>query len=86
VISHVQEYGKITNKTLRNMFDIDIHPAKDIIKGLVERGILVKTSERERGPNIEYGPGPSFPSPRRRGAARPAEPPSTVPVFSDYEG
>lgn len=85
VISHVQEYAKITNKTLRNIFDIEIHPAKDIIKGLVERGILVKTSERERGPNIEYGPGPSFPSSRKPRGAAPRAEAASLKLFSDDE-
>jgi len=65
VISHVREYGKITNRTIRNLFDVEIHPAKDIIKGLVDRDVLVKVSERQRGPNIEYGPGAKFPDARR---------------------
>lgn len=62
VIAHVREYGKITNRTIRNYFDVDVARARDILRDLVRREILVKTSEAERGPSVTYGPGPRFPS------------------------
>jgi len=70
VVDHVREYGKITNRTVRNLFDVDVQRAKTILSDLVERGVIVKTSDRERGPNIEYGPGPEFPwdRPKPRGS------------------
>jgi ATP-dependent DNA helicase RecG len=61
VVAHVREYGKITNRTVRNYFDVDIARARDILTDLVKREILVKTSEAERGPSVTYGPGPKFP-------------------------
>jgi ATP-dependent DNA helicase RecG len=61
VIAHVREYDKITNRTIRNYFDVDVARARDILRDLVNRGILVKTSEAERGPGVTYGPGPRFP-------------------------
>jgi ATP-dependent DNA helicase RecG len=68
VIQHVREYSRITNKTMRNMLDVDVQRAKQILVDLVARQILVKTWPQQRGPNIEYGPGPQFPprSPRSR--------------------
>lgn len=66
VITHVQEYGKITNRTIQNNFDVDVQRAKGILSDLVGREILVKTSERSRGPGIEYGPGSKFPRSRKR--------------------
>jgi len=79
VIAHVREYGKITNKTIRNYFDVDVSRARDILTDLVKRGVLVKTSEASRGPSVTYGPGPQFPpkATRRRkgvGSAAPDAP------------
>jgi len=71
VVDHVREYGRITNKTARNLFDVDVYQANAIITDLVERQILVKTSPQQRGPSIEYGRGPTFPPDRRRRRARP---------------
>jgi ATP-dependent DNA helicase RecG len=68
VIEHVQEYGKVTNRTVRNLLDVGIQRAAAIVSDLVRREILVKTSEAQRGPSVEYGPGPRFPNPKRRSA------------------
>ena len=61
VISHIQDYGHINNRTFRNLFDIDVHRASALLRNLQRRGLLVKTSEQQRGPAVEYGPGPQFP-------------------------
>lgn len=61
VISHIHDYGRINNRTLRNLFDIDVHRASALLRNLQRRGLLVKTSEQQRGPAVEYGPGPQFP-------------------------
>lgn len=66
VIAHVQEYGRITNKTVRNIFSVDVYRARTILADLVGREVLVKTSEAERGPGVEYGPGPKFPQTKGR--------------------
>ncbi len=71
VVAHVVEYGKITNRTIQNLFDVTVHPANAIIDDLVRREILVKTSAQQRGPGVEYGPGPKFP--HRSRAARKSE-------------
>jgi ATP-dependent DNA helicase RecG len=73
VVAHINEYGKITNRTLQNLFDIDVWRARDILADLQQRSFIVRTSEAARGPNVEYGAGPRFPRPRRRGRARPAD-------------
>ena len=62
VISHLHEYGKITNRTLQNLFDIDLWPARDILADLQQRELIVRRSEAARGPGVEYGPGPRLPS------------------------
>jgi hypothetical protein len=60
-------------------FDLTVHPANNLLDDLVRRGILVKTSPQQRGPAVEYGPGPRFPNPPRstRGR-RVAEDPMTL--------
>lgn len=69
VIAHVREYGVVTNRTVQNLFDVGLQRARDILRDLVHRKVLRKVSEQERGPGIEYGPGPRFPEARstRRG-------------------
>jgi len=62
--------------------DVDLWRARDILADLQLRRIIVKTSEAERGPNVEYGPGPSFPRKRKsRAAAR--RPPDGSPAPQD---
>lgn len=65
VIAHVREYGWITNRTVRGYFGVDVSRARDILRDLVRREILVKTSEAERGPSVTYGPGARFPTKAR---------------------
>lgn len=66
VVAHVREYGRITNRTLQNLLDVKLTRARDLLADLVERGILVKTSTHQRGPGVEYGPGPKFPGQKKR--------------------
>ena len=61
IIAHVKEYGRITNRTVRNLIDIDMQMASVLLRGLRESGLLVRTSEQRRGRSVEYGPGPAFP-------------------------
>lgn len=70
VIAHVREYEKITNRTVQNFFDASIQRARDILADLVRRQILVKISPQQRGPKVEYGPGPKFPGARTRSRQR----------------
>jgi ATP-dependent DNA helicase RecG len=61
VVLHVREYGRITNATVQNLFNVKSDRANQILKELRERQILTKTSEAQRGPSVEYGPGDRFP-------------------------
>lgn len=70
VVAHVQEYGRVTNRTLQNLLDLDVYKARDILGDLVRRRVIVKTSEQQRGPNVEYGPGPKFPAKARQSGWR----------------
>lgn len=67
ILAHVREYGKITNKTVQNLFDVGIPRARDILRDLVDRGILVKEPGQERGPGVAYSKGPRFPASSGRG-------------------
>lgn len=66
VLAHLREYGAITNRTLQNLFDIDVWRARDILADLQQRDLIVRVSEARRGPRVVYGPGPRFPRPGRR--------------------
>lgn len=61
VIQHLREYDRVTNQTVQNLFNVKSDRANQILKELRERGIIIKTSEAQRGPSVEYGPGPQFP-------------------------
>lgn len=75
VIAHVHEYGRVTNTTVQNLFNVGMPRARQILASLVERDILTKTSLAQRGPTVEYGPGPRFPpKPTRRRAAKSSPP------------
>lgn len=78
VVAHLNEYGKLTNRTLQNIFDIDVWRARDILADLQSRELIVRTSEAARGPNVEYGKGPAFPKqrPRRTKSTKPTTPES----------
>lgn len=72
VIQHLREYDRVTNQTVQNLFNVKSDRANQILKDLRERGIIVKTSEAQRGPSVEYGAGPKFPPKPTRRRRRPA--------------
>lgn len=65
VLSHLEDYETINNRTLQRLFDVKVQRASAMIGDLVERGLIVKTSDATRGPSVEYGRGPNFPGRRR---------------------
>jgi ATP-dependent DNA helicase RecG len=66
VIEHVREYGKVTNRTVRNLLEVGVQRSSEILGDLVTREVLAKTSEAKRGPSVEYGPGRGFPKKREK--------------------
>ena len=70
VIAHVGEYERVTNATVRNLLDVSVTRASGILRDLVDREVLVKTSTQQRGSAVEYGPGPKFPKSSTTKAAR----------------
>lgn len=66
VVRHVREYGYINNGTVQHLLDVDVYRASAMLRDLVSRGVLHKTSEQARGTAVRYGPGPRFPKAGRR--------------------
>lgn len=58
VVAHVRKHGRITNRVIRNLFGVNTPRASVILRDLVERQVLERTSRATRGPTVEYGPGP----------------------------
>ncbi len=65
IIALVREAGEVNARMVRLLLDLDAAPASRVLADLVERGILVKTSQAQRGPTVAYGPGPAFPKSSR---------------------
>ncbi|MCY3807111.1 MAG: transcriptional regulator [bacterium] len=61
VIAHLLEHGRITNRDVRGLFRVGSPRASVVLRELVERQILERISESDRGPAVEYGPGPLAP-------------------------
>jgi ATP-dependent DNA helicase RecG len=70
VADHIAEFGVITNRTLQRMFDMTVFAARDLLRDLQTRGIVVKLSDATSGPGVQYGPGPNLPARRNRRSAR----------------
>lgn len=74
VIELVNETGTINGRMVRILLDLDTVGASRLLADLVERDILVKTSEATRGPSVTYGRGASFPSSAKRRSTSPSSP------------
>lgn len=62
IIELVHETGTINARMVRILLDLDAIGASRVLADLVDRKILIKTSEATRGPSVTYGRGPDFPS------------------------
>ena len=58
--------NEFSHREMQNLLDVKLTRARNILANLVGRGVLVKISDHERGPGVEYGPGPTFPAPKPR--------------------
>jgi ATP-dependent DNA helicase RecG len=74
VADHVREYGHVTNQTLRRMFDLDVAGARDLLRALQQREVLVKLDQGRGGPGIRYGRGPKMPPGDARASRTSREP------------
>jgi ATP-dependent DNA helicase RecG len=70
IVEHVDEYGSINNRTVQNLFDIDVYRASAVLRDLVARDVLVRSSEQTRGNAVRYGAGPASPQPGRKSGRR----------------
>lgn len=66
VLALVAESGQIKARVVRLMLDLDPSSTSRLLGDMVARGLLVKTSLAERGRNVAYGPGPGFPTAKRK--------------------
>lgn len=73
IIDHIRDYETINNATLQRLFDVDVYQARDILRDLVGREILIRISAQTRGVAVKYGPGPKFPQRARRSSKPRAE-------------
>ncbi|MEU6614668.1 RNA-binding domain-containing protein [Streptomyces parvus] len=65
IIEHIVDYGEVNNRTIQRLFDVDVYQARDILRDLVGREVITRTSEQKRGTAVRYGPGPSFPKAKK---------------------
>ncbi|MGL5827775.1 MAG: ATP-binding protein, partial [Nocardioides sp.] len=57
VEAHLTEYGWITNRTIRNMFDLDVQQATQILNELRAANVVIKDPNGpQRGPSIRWLP------------------------------
>jgi len=75
VIALVNEAGTINSRMVRLMLDLDVPATSRLLRDLVDRGFLVRTSTAKRGTAVTYGAGPKVADKRRKVQVRPAERP-----------
>ncbi|WP_181833775.1 ATP-binding protein [Acidipropionibacterium virtanenii] len=88
IVAHVRDYDSINNDAVKRVFNVDVYAARDILKDLVSRDILARTSEQSRGTAVKYGAGKKFPArsrKRNKSTMRPEEGPSLFDMGSDVE-
>lgn len=60
VVNHLKEYGWITNRTIRNLFHLDVQQARAMLNDLQRRGLVVKDpGSPARGPGVRWLRGPA---------------------------
>lgn len=72
IVEHVNDYGEINNRTIQRLFDVDVYQARDIIRDLVGREILARSSPQTRGVAVKYAAGPRFPEQPKKRRRKPA--------------
>ncbi|MFT4212730.1 MAG: ATP-binding protein [Microbacterium sp.] len=91
IIELVHETGTINARMVRILLDLDTIGASRVLADLVDRGILIKTSEATRGPSVTYGRGSAFPAKAGRQSviskhAGPSAHPADQLPFDDLDG
>jgi ATP-dependent DNA helicase RecG len=57
VLAHLREYGRVTNGTIQNLFNVKVDRANQILRDLRDRSLIVRTSEATRGGSTRAGAG-----------------------------
>lgn len=70
IIDLLRETHQINARMVKITLDLSTKDASRVLGDLVDRGIVVKTSDAQRGPSVTYGPGVSFPAAPKRGSRR----------------
>jgi ATP-dependent DNA helicase RecG len=83
VIELVRETGTINARMVRILLDLDTISASRVLADLVDRKLLVKTSEATRGPSVTYGRGSAFPV--KASNAHPADRPAPTSARSEEQ-
>lgn len=84
VLALVAESGQINARLVRLMLDLDPSSTSRLLADMVTRGLLVKTSRAERGRNVTYGPGPGFPTAKRKPTRSRSAQPENLDLQLDY--
>jgi hypothetical protein len=50
IIDQVNDYGEINNRTIQRLFDVDVYAARDILRDLVGREVISRSSSKKREP------------------------------------
>lgn len=66
IIDHINDYDDINNRTIQRLFDVDVYQARDILRDLVGRETIARSSTQKRGTVVKYSAGPKFPESKRR--------------------
>lgn len=66
ILALAREAGVVNARMVRLLLDTDTVTTSRILADLVDRGLLVKTSQATRGPGVTYGLGPKAPMLKRR--------------------
>ena len=83
IVGLVRETDEINARMVRLLLDLHTPSTSRLLADLVERGLLVETSEAQRGPGVTYGPGPGFPSSRGKRARPRRQPPDRQQLPAD---
>lgn len=87
VLALVREAGQLTPGMVRVLLGVQPATVSRLLRDMIERQLLVRTSRSARGPGVTYGPGPKMPkNPRRRSSARSVSDPGATMLPMDLGG
>ena len=72
ILALLREAGTLNSRMVKVLLDLDTSTTSRILADLVDRGLLVKSSQATRGPGVTYGAGPELPKKGRTPRTTPA--------------